>query len=121
MASNPARFPQAAVPRAYNMFWILFLFLMIVQIVSGIRREQKAGEWSWSKFVFALSFAALEFVLLFVPLTYVDQHSRYYNPLWITATVLAALNFIWFIIICRRWRLPDGRTSLEAYRDSHPK
>ena len=35
------------------MFWILFLFLMIAQIVSGIRQEQRTGEWSWSKFVFA--------------------------------------------------------------------
>ena len=45
-----------------------------------------------SAFFFALSFAALEFVLLFVPLVYVDQHSRYYMPLWITAAVIAALN-----------------------------
>jgi hypothetical protein len=103
------------------MFWILFLFLTITNIVAGIRQEQKTGEWSWSKFAFALSFAGLEFILLFVPLTCVDPHSRYYTPLWITAAVIAALNFIWFIIVCRRWRLPDGRTSLQAYRDSHPK
>ncbi len=71
--------------------------------------------------MFALSFAGLELILIFVPLTYIDPTSRYFTPAWITATVIAALNFIWFIIVCRRWRLPDGRTSLQAYRDSHPK
>ena len=68
-----------------------------------------------------LSFAALEMILIMTPLTCINPHSRYFNAAWITATVIAALNFIWFIIVCRRWRLPDGRTSLEAYRDSHPK
>jgi hypothetical protein len=42
-------------------------------------------------------------------------------PLFITASVIAGLNFIWMIIVCRRWKLPDGRTSLQAYRDEHPK
>jgi hypothetical protein len=33
---------------------------------------------------------------------------------------VAAANFVWFILVCRRWRLPDGRTSIEAWRDEHP-
>jgi hypothetical protein len=37
----------------------------------------------------------------------------------IAAGVIAALNFIWMIIVARRWKLPDGRTSLQAYRDEH--
>jgi hypothetical protein len=32
--------------------------------------------------------------------------------------VVAAVNFVWFIMVCRRWKLPDGRTSLQAQRDS---
>jgi hypothetical protein len=42
-------------------------------------------------------------------------------PAFITAWVIAALNFVWFIIVCRRWKLPDGRTSLQAYRDEHKR
>jgi hypothetical protein len=38
-------------------------------------------------------------------------------PTYVAACILAALNFIWFIIVMRRWKLPDGRTSLQAYRD----
>ena len=40
---------------------------------------------------------------------------------FITAWVIAGLNFIWMILVARRWKLPDGRTSIEAYRDEHRK
>jgi Na+/melibiose symporter-like transporter len=103
------------------MGWIFFLALQVIVIVSGIRQEQREGLWNWSKFVFAIGFGALEFALIFIPLTYLNPHTRYYQPVWITACVIAALNFIWMIIVARRWKLPDGRTSLQAYRDEHPK
>jgi hypothetical protein len=99
------------------MAWIFMLALQLVFIVAGIRREQKAGLWSWSEFVFIFGFAALEIVLVSVPAWTLNLHS----PLmwWIIGAgwVIAALNFIWFIIVCRRWKLPDGRTSLQAARD----
>jgi hypothetical protein len=31
--------------------------------------------------------------------------------------LIAAANFVWFIIVCRSWTMPDGRTSLQMYRD----
>jgi hypothetical protein len=99
------------------MWWILTVALQAIVIVSGIRQEQRAGLWSWSKFIFALAFAGLECVILMVPDTYIDLHSSYFAPVMIAASVVAALNFIWFIVVMRRWRLPDGRTSLQAYRD----
>jgi hypothetical protein len=99
------------------MWWILFVVMQAAVIWSGIRNEQRAGLWSWSKFVFALGFAALEVVILLVPLHYVDIKGPYFAPVMGTAGVIAALNFIWMIIVARRWKLPDGRTSLEAYRD----
>jgi hypothetical protein len=39
------------------MWWIVFVVLQGVIIWSGIRREERAGLWSWSKFAFALGFA----------------------------------------------------------------
>jgi hypothetical protein len=55
-----------------------------------------------------------------VPITYIhDVHSRYFIPVYVTSWIVAALNFIWMIIVARRWKLPDGRTSLQAYRDQH--
>ncbi len=103
------------------MAWLLVGLLQIYFIVSGIRQEEKAGQWSWSKFFFALAFAGLEACILIIPLNIMDTRSQYFTPVMITVGVIAALNFIWFIIACRRWRLPDGRTSLEAYYDEHPK
>jgi hypothetical protein len=99
------------------MWWILIIALQVTLIGSGIRKEQRAGLWSWSKFTFALAFGLLECCVIIVPVTYIHAHSRYYVPTYIAACILAALNFIWFIIVMRRWKLPDGRTSLEAYRD----
>jgi hypothetical protein len=103
------------------MGWILFAILQFTVILAGIRQEQRAGMWSWSKFVFAIGFAILEVVIVSVPLLYFDMKSPHFMPAFITAWVIAALNFIWMIIVARRWKLPDGRTSLQAYRDEHPK
>lgn len=100
------------------MWWIFGFALQAVVIASGIRQEQRAGMWSWSKFVFALGFAGLEIVILIVPQTCIDRNSRYFVPIMTGACVIAALNFIWMIIVARRWKLPDGRTSLQAYRDN---
>ena len=101
------------------MWWILFLVSQAVVIITGIRNEQRAGLWSWSKFVFALSFAALELMILLVPLNYIDLKSRWFVPVMSAASIIAALNFIWMVIVARRWKLPDGRTSLQAYREVH--
>jgi hypothetical protein len=103
------------------MLWILVVLIQIVVIVSGIRREQRAGMWSWSKFVFAIGFAALECTILIVPLTRIDMKSRWFGPVVAVAGTVAALNFIWMIIVARRWKLPDGRTSLQAYYDEKGK
>jgi hypothetical protein len=103
------------------MFWIAFAVCQAVVIVTGIRQEQRAGLWSWSKFVFTLGFAALEIVILLAPINLIDLKSPRFVPAFCAAGVVAALNFIWMIIVARRWKLPDGRTSLQAYYDEHPK
>lgn len=103
------------------MGWILFAILQFTVILAGIRQEQRAGMWSWSKFVFAIGFGLLEVVIVIAPLYYFGVTSPHFMPAFITAWVVAALNFVWMIIVARRWRLPDGRTSLQAYRDEHQK
>jgi hypothetical protein len=103
------------------MIWILFVILQFTLIVVGIRREQRAGIWSWSKFAFAIGFAWLEVLIVLAPLYYFGVKSPHFMPAFITAWVIAGLNFIWMIIVARRWKLADGRTSLQAYRDEHPK
>jgi hypothetical protein len=103
------------------MLWILFVVAQVVVIVSGIRQEQRAGLWSWSKFAFTIGFAVLEIVIMLAPIVYIDLKSPKFVPVFSAAAVVAALNFIWMIVVARRWKLPDGRTSLQTYRDEHPK
>jgi hypothetical protein len=99
------------------MWWIFFVVMQVVIIWAGIQREQRAGLWSWSKFVFAIGFAGLECMLVTAPIFFFDLKSPKFMPSFIAAWVVAAGNFVWFIIVMRRWRLPDGRTSLEASRE----
>ena len=103
------------------MLWIVFAVCQIVIVVAGVRQEQRAGLWSWSKFVFALAFGSLEVGILLAPIFLMDIRSPRFLPVLGAAGIVAALNFIWIIIVARRWRLPDGRTSIEAYRDAHRK
>ncbi len=103
------------------MMWIAVAILQIVIIVAGIQHEQRAGLWSWSKFVFALAFGGLEVSILLTPIMLMDVRSPRFMPVFCAAGFVAALNFIWMIIVARRWKLPDGRTSLQAWRDEHPK
>jgi hypothetical protein len=101
------------------MLWIGFAALQIIVVIAGIRQEERAGLWSWTKFAFTLAFAGLEVTILLTPILLMDVKSPRFAPVFSAAGVLAALNFIWMIIVARRWKLPDGRTSLQAYRDEH--
>jgi hypothetical protein len=103
------------------MIWVLMLILQVGFIVVGIRREEKAGLWSWSKFLFALGFAGVEVALITAPIMTLDPNSRLFWWIYGASWLIAALNFIWFIIACRRWKLPDGRTSLQAERDGQSR
>lgn len=102
------------------MWWIFFAVVQVIVIVSGIRQEQRAGIWSWSKFVFAICFGILQAGILLAPLFFLGLKSPMFWPAFSAAWVAAAINFVWMIIVARRWKLPDGRTSLQAYRDEHP-
>jgi hypothetical protein len=103
------------------MGWFALIIVQAIFVISGYRRAQRTGLWSWSKFFFALAFGALESLILFVPIYYVGANSRYFGWIYGLAGTIAALNFIWFIIVCRRWKLPDGRTSLDAARQEQDR
>jgi hypothetical protein len=97
------------------MWWICIVAAQFLVIAAGIRDEQRGGLWSWSKFFFALGFAALECIIVIGPAYYIhDVHNRYFWAVYVASWIVAALNFIWMIIVMRRWKLPSGRTSLSS-------
>jgi len=96
------------------MWWIAFVVLQAVMLISGIRRAERARRWSWSGFVFALGFAALEGVLISAPLFLMNMNNRYFWLVYGAAWVVAAGNFVWFLMVMRRWKFKDGKTSLDA-------
>jgi hypothetical protein len=73
--------------------------LQFVVVAAGIRNEQRAGLWSSSKFAFALGFGALECTILIVPVSVMDVRSRNFIPVYVACWFVAALNFIWMIIV----------------------
>src|SRR5271155_2623705 len=98
------------------MPWIVLVLFYACFAFTGFRRAKRTGQWSWSLFFFALAFAGVEVLIITLPILTMNTNSHYFIPIYAGAWVIAALNFVWFIMVCRRWRLPDGRTSLEAAR-----
>ena len=86
------------------MIWLLFIGLQVFILASGIRQREHDGTWSWSLFAFALGFAAFEVLIIVVPLRLGSTGNRYFIAVLMTAWIVAALNFIWFLAVCRRWK-----------------
>jgi hypothetical protein len=96
------------------------LFFVVVQLVfigCIAHRLKRTGNWSWLLFFLTIAFLGLEVAIVLVPAFFLDYHTRYYLPVIITCGVIDALNFIWFLIIARRWKFPAAQTSLQADSD----
>jgi Na+/H+-dicarboxylate symporter len=90
--------------------WSLFnLIALFFTTGEGIREDQRQGLWSWSKFLFALAFGALESALVILPIALSSHYpDRYFLRAYLAAMVLALANFGWFIPVMRRWKLPNA-------------
>ena len=87
------------------MIWLLFIPLQLYLIYTGIRRQERDGAWSWSLFAFALGFIAFEVLILTLPLRLGMHGNPWFVPVYTGAWIVAAINFIWFLVVCRRWKL----------------
>jgi hypothetical protein len=90
------------------MSWILMVALAALIFVSSMTKAQEKGIWSWSKFVFAVSFAVLEGLLISAPLVLMNTNSPYFVPVYIAVVVVAASLFVLFVMKARRWTRPGG-------------
>jgi len=102
------------------MFWLGFVVLVLVMAVAGIRRAQRAGTWSWSKFALTLGFLAVISAMVTVPAMLINVNSPFFWPVYGVGWVVALGLIVWFIIKARRWKFPNAKPSLKAGRDQQP-
>lgn len=72
------------------------------------------------KVFFTLGFAAVVCTIISAPVLLMNMNSPFFWPVYAASWVVAIILFVWYIIKARRWKLPNGRTSLEADRDQQP-
>jgi hypothetical protein len=99
------------------MYWLGFVVLIIVMAFVRFQKAKQAGAWSWSKFFLTLGFIAVVCTIVSAPLVLMNMTSPFFWPVYGAGWVVAIALFVWFIMKARHWKLPDGRTSLEADRD----
>jgi hypothetical protein len=73
------------------------------------REEKRVGQWSGAKFLAVLAFAALEAGLILLPML-LPFNGRFFLPVFLTCVVAALANFIWFLPLLRRSKLPTSHT-----------
>jgi Na+/melibiose symporter-like transporter len=103
------------------MSWIFTVLMALSLAFASYKRAKRAGLWSWPKFLFAIGFALFETALVTVPVIVLNPKNPYFWPAYGVAWVIAAVFFVLFIIVMRKWKLPDGRTSLEAEAEVNGK
>ena len=86
------------------MIWLFFIGLQLFILISGVRQQEHDGTWSWPMFGFAMGFMVFEGLIVDLPLRLGITGNRYFVAVWIAAWIVAGLNFIWFLAVCRRWK-----------------
>lgn len=102
------------------MFWLGFVVLVLVMAFSGVRRAQRAGMWSWSKFFLTLGFIAVVCAIVTAPVMLMNMNSRFFWPVYGAGWAVALGLMVWFIIQARRWKFPGARSTLDASRNQQP-
>jgi hypothetical protein len=102
------------------MYWLGFVVLVLVMAFAGIRKAQRAGMWSWSKFFLTLGFLAVVSTIVTVPAMVMNMNSPFFWPVYGAGWVVALGLIVWFIVQARSWKFPGTSTSLETDRDPPP-
>jgi hypothetical protein len=102
------------------MFWLGFVVLVLVMGYASIRRAQRAGTWSWSKFLITLGFLAIVCVIVTVPAILINLASPFFWPVYGAGWAVALVLIVWFAIRARRWKLPNSQPPVAADRNQPP-
>ena len=92
------------------MAWLGIVLLVFTMAVAGVRKAQRAGAWSWSKFALTLGFMAVFCAIIAAPLL-MNTNSRYFWWVYGAAWVVALGLMVCFIIWARHWKLTNNRNN----------
>jgi hypothetical protein len=87
------------------MIWLAFVALQFVMVYRMYRHAKAENLWSWSGFAFSIAFALFEAALITLPAYLLRNNPWWMWRVYALCWVVAAVNFIFFIRIMRRWKL----------------
>src|ERR1700735_3354021 len=87
------------------MIWLGFVALQFVMVYRMYRHAKAENLWSWSGFAFSIAFALFEVALVTLPAYLLRSNPWWMWRVYALCWVVAAVNFIFFIRIMRRWKL----------------
>ena len=96
------------------MIWLAFVALQFVMVYRMYRHAKAENMWSWSGFAFSIAFALFEVVLVTVPAYLLRNNTWWMWRVYALCWVVAAVNFIFFIRIMRRWKIGSPTTVAAA-------
>ena len=97
------------------MIWLAFVALQFVMVYRMYRHAKAENMWSWSGFAFSIAFALFEVVLVTVPAYMLRNNTWWMWRVYVLCWVLAAVNFMFFIRIMRRWKIGSPTTVAAAH------
>ena len=96
------------------MIWLAFVALQFVMVYRMYRHAKAENMWSWSGFAFSIAFALFEVVLVTVPAYMLRNNTWWMWRVYALCWVVAAVNFIFFIRVIRRWKIGSPATVAAA-------
>jgi hypothetical protein len=96
------------------MIWLAFVALQFVMVYRMYRHAKAENMWSWSGFAFSIAFALFEVVLVTVPAYLLRNNTWWMWRVYALCWVVAAVTFIFFIRIMRRWTIGSPATVAAA-------
>ena len=90
------------------MIWLAFVALQFAMVYRMYRHAKAENMWSWSGFAFSIAFALFEVVLVTVPAYMLRNNTWWMWRVYALCWVVAAVNFILFIRIMRRWKIGNA-------------
>ena len=96
------------------MIWLAFVALQFVMVYRMYRHAKAENMWSWSGFAFSIAFALFEVVLVTVPAYMLRNNTWWMWRVYALCWVVAAVNFIFFICVMRRWKVGSPTTVAAA-------